>query len=105
MSVVSPPVTFTVSDDPANSPNVADWFIQTDPETQLTNSNHESEFLRAALANSIDTNSSDYNDFVEWIRHDASAFNLSDGDAWEAALSAESLTIADLDTYAAAYIP
>jgi len=74
-----------------------------DPLVYLVWNNFESEMQRAATANGHIGGG--YGAFYEWILFDGSAFGLANGDAFEAAITAGTLTIANLDTYAAAYTP
>jgi len=68
----------------------------------LTWANVNSELVRAATENG---HLADMNGMSNYIFHDAAAFNLADGAAYNAAISAETLAISDMDTYAAAYTP
>lgn len=74
-------------------------------DTNLTWSNFNNELVRAANANGHNDNDAEFNAFVDYIFFDASAFNLASGAALDTALTNETMTIADLDTYAAAYTP
>ena len=74
----------------------------------LSWSNYESYLQAAADNNSVARTAPDYaayNDFVDWIWFNASAFNHASNDALDTALTNETMTIADLNTYAAAYTP
>ena len=75
---------------------------------KLTWDNYETELQRAADDNSVARTAPDYsayNDFIDWIFFNASAFNHADNDSLDNALTNRTMTIADLDTYAAAYTP
>lgn len=71
----------------------------------LTWANFESELIAAANANGHNDNDTEFNAFVDYIFFDAAAFNLADGAALDTALTNETMSIADLTTYAAAYTP
>ena len=68
----------------------------------ITWSNYQSETIRVQNLNSIPD--AQFNAMANWIFFDASTFNLADGDAMNAAVSAETMSIADLETYAATYV-
>ena len=71
----------------------------------LTWANFNSELVRAANENGHNDNDAEFNDFTDYIFFDAAAFNLADNAALDTALTNETMSIADLDTYAAAYTP
>lgn len=71
----------------------------------LTWGNFNSELIRAANANGHNSNDTAFNAFVDYIFFDVAAFNLADNSALDTALTNETMSIADLDTYAAAYTP
>jgi hypothetical protein len=71
----------------------------------LTWANFESELIRAANANGHNSNDTAFNAFVDYIFFNAAAFNLADGAALDTALTNETMSISNLDTYAAAYVP
>ena len=71
----------------------------------LTWANFNSELIRAANENGHNNSDPEFNAFVDYIFFDAAAFNLADGNALDTALTNETLSIANLDTYAAAYTP
>jgi|TARA_S200002703_G_C3717618_1_gene220462 hypothetical protein len=74
-------------------------------EENLTWSNFNAELITAANANGHNDNDTEFNAFVDYIFFDAAAFNLADGAALDTALTNETMSIADLTTYAAAYTP
>ena len=71
----------------------------------LTLANFESELIRAANANGHNSSDTAFNAFVDYIFFNAAAFNLADGAALDTALTNETMSISNLDTYAAAYVP
>lgn len=71
----------------------------------LTWANFNAELITAANANGHNDNDTEFNAFVDYIFFDAAAFNLADGAALDTALTNETMSIADLTTYAAAYTP
>jgi hypothetical protein len=74
-------------------------------EVNLTWANFESELLRVATNEGHNTPDSTFNAFVDYVFFDAAAFNLADGAALDTALTNETMSIADLETYGAAYTP
>jgi len=72
---------------------------------KLTWANFESELIRAANANGHNSNDTAFNAFADYIFFDAAAFNLADGAALDTALTNETMSISNLNTYAAAYVP
>lgn len=71
----------------------------------LTWANFNAELITAANANGHNDNDTEFNAFVDYIFFNAAAFNLAGGAALDAALTNETMSIADLTTYAAAYTP
>ena len=71
----------------------------------LTWDNFNAELIDAANANGHNDNDAEFNAFVDYIFFDAAAFNLADGAALDTALTNETMSIANLTTYAAAYTP
>ena len=67
--------------------------------------NFNAQLITAADANGHNDSDSEFNAFVDYIFFNASAFNLSDGSALDTALTNETMSIANLTTYAAAYTP
>lgn len=71
----------------------------------LTWANFNAELITAANANGHNDNDTEFNAFVDYIFFNAAAFNLADGAALDTALTNETMSIADLETYGAAYTP
>ena len=74
-------------------------------ETQLTWSNWQTELERVADDNGYADNQEEFHLFSDYIWYDAAAFNLADPGAFNVAITNETLSIADLETYGAAYVP
>ena len=71
----------------------------------MTWANFNSELVASANAEGHNGNDTLFNAFTDYIFFDAAAFNLADGAALDTALTNETMALADLDTYAAAYTP
>ena len=71
----------------------------------LTWSNFNDELITAANANGHNSSDTAFNAFIDYIFFDAAAFNLADNAALDTALTNETMSISNLNTYAAAYSP
>lgn len=71
----------------------------------LTWSNYLDELNRVAADNGHDGSSAAFQGMVNYVFYDAAAFNLSGPAALNQALEDETLSIANLNAYAAAYTP
>lgn len=84
-------------------------YLQPLPEVAsdyLTTTNYQTQLLAAAALNGHDATASAYNAFINYIFFDPAAYNLASGTALNNALTAgNTLALADLATYAAAYTP
>lgn len=96
-------LSFSLSSSLAES--LSGFAVQSPLTGNLTWANFESELIAAANANGHNDNDTEFNAFVDYIFFDAAAFNLADGAALDTALTNETMSIADLTTYAAAYTP